>query len=253
MVRKKLGIMGAMPEEVEGVVSLMSNPKKKVIGPRVYFEGNIEGVSVVVAISGWGKVASAVTTSVLIHEFQITELIFTGVAGAIHSNLRIGDIVIGKRLIQHDMDARPLLKRFEIPTLHKTYMESSSKQVEMAIKAVENLIMNDAFYHSFLALERMNLQKPHLFVGDIAGGDTFFSDSNQKMNLLSMLPSVLCVEMEGASVAQVCYEYNIPFIIIRTISDSADENSSIDFISFIKEIAGKYSIEIVKNIIRMLM
>jgi adenosylhomocysteine nucleosidase len=90
-------------------------------------------------------------------------------------------------------------------------------------------------------------------VGDIAGGDTFFSDSNQKMNLLSMLPSVLCVEMEGASVAQVCYEYNIPFIIIRTISDSADENSSIDFISFIKEIAGKYSIEIVKNIIRMLM
>lgn len=244
--------MGAMPEEIENVVSLMSNLEKKVLGPRVYYEGYIQGISVVVAISGWGKVASAVTTSVLIHEFNISALIFTGVAGGIHTDLRVGDIVIGKRLIQHDMDARPLLKRFEIPTLHKTHMESSPKQVEIAIKAVENMINDDTFYHSLPALDRMNLQKPHLFVGDIAGGDTFFSDSKQKMNLLSMLPSVLCVEMEGAAVAQVCCEYHIPFIIIRTISDSADENSSVDFISFIKEIAGKYSIEIVKNIIRLL-
>jgi adenosylhomocysteine nucleosidase len=194
-------------------------------------------------------VASAVSVSVLIHEFHISELIFTGVAGGLQKDLRIGDIVVGSRLVQHDMDARPLLKRFEISTLNQIFMESPREQVETAKQAVESLIQDDDFYAHLNALESLQLQKPRLFVGDIASGDQFFACTMQKEALLSVLPTVLCVEMEGASVAQVCCEYALPFTIIRIISDSADENSSVDFVSFIKEIAGKYSIEIIKHIL----
>jgi adenosylhomocysteine nucleosidase len=248
-MNQKIGILGSMPEEVEEVVSLLNNVKKRAIGLRTFYEGDYKGTEVVVGISGWGKVASAVSVSVLIHEFHISELIFTGVAGGLQKDLRIGDIVVGSRLVQHDMDARPLLKRFEISTLNQIFMESPREQVETAKQAVESLIQDDDFYAHLNALESLQLQKPRLFVGDIASGDQFFACTMQKEALLSVLPTVLCVEMEGASVAQVCCEYALPFTIIRIISDSADENSSVDFVSFIKEIAGKYSIEIIKHIL----
>jgi adenosylhomocysteine nucleosidase len=97
-------------------------------------------------------------------------------------------------------------------------------------------------------LMEFNISQPKLFIGDIASGDQFFSTNEQKQSLNSQLPNVLCVEMEGAAVAQVCYEYEIPFSIIRTISDVADETAHIDFPSFIKKISSKYAAEIIKNI-----
>jgi adenosylhomocysteine nucleosidase len=89
-------------------------------------------------------------------------------------------------------------------------------------------------------------------VGDIASGDQFFSSNEQKHALNTQLPDVLCVEMEGAAVAQVCYEYEIPFSIIRTISDVADDQSHIDFPSFINKISSKYAAEIIKNIFKQM-
>src|SRR6478736_9802342 len=106
MKKRIIGIMGAMPEEIDGVVALLSNRKELTAGRRTYYSGQINSVDTVVVFSRGGKVAAATTVSTLIHEFKITELLFTGVAGAIHSDLKIGDIVLGKRLIQHDMDAR---------------------------------------------------------------------------------------------------------------------------------------------------
>ncbi len=92
-----------------------------------------------------------------------------------------------------------------------------------------------------IELHLFNITQPKSYIGDIASGDQFFSDEKRKKQLLENIPTVLCVEMEGAAVAQVCYENEIPFTIIRTISDAAGKGSHIDFAAFIKKIAGKYS------------
>jgi adenosylhomocysteine nucleosidase len=250
MQKRTIGIMGAMPEEIDGVVALLSNYKMTEKGKRRYFSGQINGIDTVVVFSRWGKVAAATTVTTLIHEFEITELLFTGVAGAIHSELKIGDVVLAKRLIQHDMDARPLMKQYEIPLLSKTYLESDSIHLAIASKAINYLIENKRL-HAVIddaSLTEFNIHQPKLFIGTIASGDQFFSSNAQKHALTEQLPEVLCVEMEGAAVAQVCYEYEIPFSIIRTISDVADDQSHIDFPSFIKKISSKYSTEIIRNI-----
>lgn len=242
--------MGAMPEEIEGVVALLENPLATSMGKRTYFTGQINGIDTVVVFSRWGKVAAATTATTLIHEFKITELLFTGVAGAIHSDLKIGDIVLGKRLLQHDMDARPLMKQYEIPLLSKTYFESDLAHLDRAKKAVQNLFENKTL-HAIIAtgdLNEFRVSQPKLFIGDIASGDQFFASNEQKHALATQLPNVLCVEMEGAAVAQVCHEYEIPFSIIRTISDTADDQSHIDFPAFIKKISSKYAAEIIKTI-----
>lgn len=250
MKQLKIGIMGAMPEEIDGVVGLLNHRSEITIGMRTYFTGQINGIETVVVFSRWGKVAAAATVTTLIHQFKITELIFTGVAGAIHYDLKIGDIVIAKKLIQHDMDARPLMPQFEIPLLSKTFFESHKIQIAISTKAVNSLIENKTIHQTIgdAELQEFKITQPTLFIGDIASGDQFFSNHLQKDKLQSLLPTILCVEMEGAAVAQVCYEYDIPFSIIRTISDAADDQSHIDFPSFIKKISSKYSTEIIKNI-----
>lgn len=254
MRKRTIGIMGAMPEEIEGVVALLTNPEVTKMGKRNYYTGQINGIDTVVVFSRWGKVAAATTVTTLIHEFKITELLFTGVAGAISPDLKIGDIVLGKRLIQHDMDARPLMKQYEIPLLSKTYIESDAVLLNIAINAINKTFENKTL-HSVIETEYLvefNIFQPKLVVGDIASGDQFFSSNEQKQALNNQLPEVMCVEMEGAAVAQVCYEYELPFSIIRTISDVADDNSHIDFPAFIQKISSKYATEIIKNIFKQL-
>lgn len=249
-MKKTIGIMGAMPEEIEGVVGLLTDCKETITGKRKYFTGQINGIDTVVVFSRWGKVAATATVSALIHEFNITQLFFTGVAGAINPELKIGDIVVAKQLIQHDLDARPLMQQYEIPLLSKTFLETDSSQLHIVTKAINTLLENQSLHEIIgdKALKQFDISQPKLFIGDIASGDQFFSEQSQKHLLISQLPSILCVEMEGAAVAQVCYEYEIPFSIIRTISDTADDKSHIDFPAFIRKISGKYSGEIIKNI-----
>ncbi|MBF2708472.1 5'-methylthioadenosine/adenosylhomocysteine nucleosidase [Flavobacterium soyangense] len=250
MKKRTIGIMGAMPEEIEGVVALLTNCTKLSMGKRTYFLGQINGIDTIVVFSRWGKVAAATTATTLIHEFKITELLFTGVAGAINADLKIGDIVLGKRLIQHDMDARPLMPQYEIPLLSQTYFESDTTDLGRAAKAINTVFENKSLHAviGYKELMEFNITQPRLVIGDIASGDQFFSRTEQKQALNTQLPNVLCVEMEGAPVAQVCYEYEVPFIIMRTISDTADDKSHIDFPFFIKNISSKYAAEIIKNI-----
>ncbi|TVR77736.1 MAG: 5'-methylthioadenosine/adenosylhomocysteine nucleosidase [Chitinophagaceae bacterium] len=245
-----IGIMGAMPEEIEGIAALLKDKREETHGMRTYYSGSINGTSAVVVFSRWGKVAAATTVSTLMHKYNITQLIFTGVAGAISAELNIGDIVIGKRLIQHDMDGRPLMKQFEIPLLGKTYFECEKNELNQALKAAKELTETKKINAIFSEETRtaFKITQPRVFTGDIASGDQFFSDNTQKENLIKALPGVLCVEMEGAAVAQVCYEYSVPFSIIRVISDTADDRSHVDFPEFIKSVSSKYTVELIKNI-----
>lgn len=251
MNSKVIGIMGAMPQEIDGVIGLLENPESSTLGMRTYTSGTINGIKTVVVFSRWGKVAAAATVSTLIHVFNVTEIIFTGVAGAIGPTLNIGDVVIAKRLYQHDMDARPLMQQFEVPLLGKTYFECDTEQIAHAKQAINPLIIDNGLKNLIgeKVLAQFGIDTPNLHIGDIASGDQFFTNNDQKHKLHTNLPTILCVEMEGAAVAQVCFEYSIPYTIIRTISDVADEKSHIDFPLFIKKVSSNYSICIIKQLL----
>ncbi len=136
--------------------------------------------------------------------------------------------------------------------LGKAYFEADSSQLEVATTAILE-ILEEQHLHNVISekdLDKFNIHQPQLHVGLIGSGDLFFSTNTQKEKLQQNLPEILCVEMEGAAVAQVCYEFDIPFIIIRTISDDADDHSTLDFNNFIEKISNVYSIEIIKNIIK---
>lgn len=249
---KRIGILGAMPEEINGIVSLLKDKTEVVKGMRTYYLGTINEVEVVVVFSRWGKVASATTVTHLIVEFGITQLFFTGVAGAINPTLNIGDIVIASSLVQHDLDARPIMDRFEIPLLGKTMLYPPKEILDSAVDNIGELVNAKTLIHllSQKQQEIFSLLDLKMVVGQIASGDQFFASNGDKEKLAGILPEVLCVEMEGAAVAQVCFEYNIPYVIIRTISDNANDNSVVDFKEFVSQVASKFGVEIIQNLIK---
>lgn len=248
MTDNTIGIMGAMPEEIDSIVSLLSKVSKHQVGGRTYYEGYLNNIKAIVVFSRWGKVAAAATATTLILKFKIKELIFSGVAGAVNPNLNIGDIVIGKRFFQHDMDARPLMKQFEIPLLNISYFESPKDKTALFQSTINELLDQQHLLKVIPQedLQEFNIHNPQLYIGDIASGDKFFAKEEDKQQLLSLLPNVLCVEMEGAAVAQIAYEYQVPYSIIRTISDAADEQAKVNFPAFIQNISSQYSSEIIK-------
>ncbi|CAG4998174.1 Aminodeoxyfutalosine nucleosidase [Dyadobacter sp. CECT 9275] len=247
--------MSAMQEEILGLEMLMDDLEEVTLGMRTYFSGRISGIRTILVFSRWGKVAAATTVTTLILKFGITDLIFTGVAGGISPDLRIGDIVLGTRFIQHDMDARPIIAQYELPLHGLTYLEAPAYKIEEGISAIRSLLETRQLHEAISQdeLHHFGIEHPRLFMGDIASGDKFFSTEYDKQSLSRNLPAILCVEMEGAAVAQVCYEHLIPYTILRTISDTADENSVSDFPAFIKNVSSKYSLEIIKNFYRLML
>jgi len=240
-----IGIISAMPEEVDSLLHTLQNKRKTIKGMRVYFTGTLYAKKVVIVFSRWGKVAAATTATQLINDFNLDEIIFTGVAGAIHENLNIGDIVIGNKLFQHDLNASPFYQPFHIPILN---IESiTTKNTDILIDSTNLFLNNYNTYINQKEAKSFNISNPKVIHGDIASGDQFISSKEKIKELNTSLPSVLCVEMEGAAVAQVCYEYKIPFSIIRIISDKANENAEIDFERFSKSIASNYALGILKN------
>ena len=183
----------------------------------------------------------------MILEFNVDRIVFTGVAGAISPELNVGDVVIGQRLYQHDMDARPLMRRFEIPLTGKTSFETPQQNVDIMAQAVHNFLINNKEFRK--ELTEQNIPNVKLLTGDIASGDLFISSSDMKLALSKNLPSVVCAEMEGAAVAQVCDDYEVPLVVVRVISDSADEEAHISAIGFVNQHAGDYSLSILKEYI----
>ena len=240
-----IGIISAMQEEIEAVLNQLQNVSTVRKGMRTYYTGTLFTKKVVLVFSRWGKVASAATTTQLINDYEIEEIIFTGVAGALNSNLNIGDVVIGKKLYQHDMDASPLYEQLEIPLLNRKSFET--KEAHKLLEATNTFIDT---YNQFINsndAKTFNIQLPKAVLGDIASGDQFISSIEKINQLKKNIPTAMCVEMEGSAVAQVCFEYEIPFSIIRIISDKANDNATIDFPKFANSIASNYALGILKN------
>lgn len=249
---RNIGILGAMAQEIDEVKALLTDKTIVKIANREFVVGKINGIGCVVAFSKWGKVAATITATLLVQEFGVTDLFFIGTAGALADGLKVGDIVVAKRLVQHDLDVRPIIPRFELPLLNRIYVNTDWQLTELAGKAVSNLLERGVEHMvGEEAVKEFNL-KPTLYFGDIASGDQFINSDEKRREILGLLPEVLCVEMEGAAVAQVCLEFGTPFTVIRTISDTADHNARVDFGKFIVEVANAYSRAIVSEIIRMI-
>ena len=251
MEKRIIGIMGGMHEEVAGLVELLEDATTTTRGRRTYYRGRLLGQEAVVVFSRWGKVAGATTALHLILEFGITELLFTGMSGAISGQVRIGDIVIGDAFIQHDMDATPIVQRFEIPLLNLSVLPATPERVGHAKTALQAFVAHHTAMPGIPVELRaaFGIEAPRVHVGTIASGDKFFADEHEKQAMQSVLPDVLCVEMEGAAVAQVCYEYDLPFTIVRVVSDASDEKSEGSFLSFASTVAGPYSVGVVRALL----
>lgn len=244
-----------MLEELSSIKEMMIIDQETIIGNRNYIEGKINNTEVVLVFSRWGKVASASTTTTLINKFAVDFVLFTGVAGAVDNQLNIGDIVIGNGLYQHDMDARPLFDQFQIPLTTNIIFEPKAIDIEKLEKAAKVFVNKIETLFTKDLLTRFSIFKPSVYLGLIASGDQFISDPNihENLNFIHKNTKTLAVEMEGASVAQVCDEHSIPYVIIRVISDKADHSAAIDFQAFISEIASKYSSGIVKEYLSLSM
>lgn len=246
----RLGIIGAMPEEMDMIISSIENKEIVEKGSRIFYQGKLLNQEVVAVFSRWGKVAAATTAATLILDFQVTHIVFTGVAGGISPEINIGDIVIAQRLYQHDMDARPLMRRFEIPLTGKTSFEINPYYQQIMTDAVHNFLKEDKEFRKLLMDQ--GIKSPKLMVGDIASGDLFISTTAMKQALIRNLPSVVCAEMEGAAVAQVCDDFGIPLTVVRVISDNADESGGQVVMGFVDQNAGRYSLSILKEYIKLL-
>ncbi len=233
-----IGIMAAMPEEIAGLSDLMTERKVTEAGKRSYLEGKLFGKAVVLVFSRWGKVAASSTATTLINQFKVDKILFTGVAGAVHSMLRVGDIVIGETFIQHDLDAQPFFKRHEIPLLGVSEIKASREFVNAVKHAADQ----------FAAEERLTYS-PQVYRGQVVSGDRFFADTAALEELRGHCPDALCVEMEGAAVAQVCYEHGVDYVVVRTISDDGKDGAPDDFAEFVREVASHYSNGIVTRYI----
>lgn len=247
----KLGILGAMIEEVSLLKDTMVINEEHVIGGRTYYEGSLDGINIILSFSKWGKVASASTATTLINLFNIDHLVFTGVAGAVCEELGVGDVVIGSGLYQHDMDARPIFEKYQIPLTSSLVFEPREEDIKNAMDAAHKFLSVIKHNIDESLLAKYSILQPKIRVGMIASGDKFISTPEQHQDLAFVYDGkkTIAVEMEGASIAQICAEYGIPFTVIRTISDKADQSAPFDFSSFVSDIACHYSAGIIQRLI----
>jgi adenosylhomocysteine nucleosidase len=243
------GILAPMPEEIDLIIENMQIESVYESGRRQFYKGTLHNKECVVALSRIGKVASSVTAAVMIERFGIDYLLVAGVAGAVSPQLRLGDIVVATEAMQHDLDARPIWPQFEAPLLDKGFFPCDRLLVDKALRSCNDFLQND--FHQYIHTDEINafaLHKPMVYSGQICCGDQFIRSTEQLHKIRTELPEVLCVEMEGGAVGQICYEYGIPYIIVRTISDSADDHAPIDFTRYIQKVSRYYTLGVVSKV-----
>ena len=236
----RLGVLAALPQELGDLVEAMradGDMRTVTLGRRDYHVGTVHGVRCVVTLARVGKVAAAATASALIHVFHVDSIVFTGVAGGVGRGVRVGDLVVADALLQHDMAASPLFPRYEVPLLERALFPTHTPLADALMTACERFVADEG-----AALDaRFGFKAPSVHRGLIISGDRFVSSADEVRALAEALPEAMAVEMEGAAIAQVCYEHGVPCAIVRTISDTADDHATASFSNFLTDIAGTYS------------
>ncbi len=243
-------ILSALPEEQAGLLAQLEGARRLTVAARDFWLGQLHGKPVVLALSRIGKVSASLTASVLIGHLGVSRIVFTGVAGGLAPGVRVGDVVVAQDFIQHDLDASPLFPRYEVP-LYGRARFACEPALTSLLRTAATQALGSA---SAAAMELPAGARVHS--GLIASGDRFISSAEESRALQSALRSAgheaLAVEMEGAAVAQVCADYDIPFAAMRTISDRADDTAYIDFTRFVNEVASRYALAIIKQLMQSL-
>lgn len=227
------GIICAMPQEFGVLEKEIKEKSSQTLFGREFMSGKIGKNSVVAVVSRIGKVAAAVTTALLIEKFKVDCVLFCGIAGGLLDGIKIGDIVIGTGCVQHDFYLAdndifriPLLNISNIPCDEKLCEKCKAAALKFVEKAHEDAEIA-AFYKS------VGIEKPSVYSAVIASGDQFISDGARKEWIKQNVEGVGCVEMEGAAVAQACFEAGVPCAVIRVISDGADADADVNFDKFV--------------------
>lgn len=229
-----IGIIGAMDEEVEQIVLAMQVEKEESKAMMNFKAGKIGGKDVVVVRSGIGKVNAAACTQILADDFKVDYVINTGIAGSLKAEIDIADIVISSDVLHHDMDATGFGYALgQIPRMDTLAFNANERLIELAKKACEEAVPD---------------VKAH--VGRVVSGDQFISDKAVKENITNNFQGY-CTEMEGAAIAQTAYLNNIPFVILRAISDKADDSATMDYPTFEKQ-AISNSVKLIKALVAMI-
>ena len=236
-------IVAATEDELSSLLSDMGrSAERSVHGRRAFHRGELWGRPCVAVLSRIGKVAAATTVTTLVHEFAVERVVFTGVAGGIAQQVRVGDIVVATELVQHDLDASPLFPRHEIPLLGTARIAADAQLTARLAAAAADYLASEFPRDVDPASRReFGLDAPQVLQGLIASGDEFVSAAHRVAGLRADLPDLLAVEMEGAAVAQVCHEFDLPFAVIRSISDRADETAHGDYARFLARVASRYA------------
>ena len=224
-----IGIIGAMDIEVNGIVSEMTNVTEKTISGIKYYKGTLNNKNVVVSKCGIGKVFAAICTQTMILEFLPSVIINTGVAGSLSKDLNVLDIAIASHVVQHDMDTSAIGDpKGLISGINMVYLEANKEVVGVLEKSAK--------------MSGCNTQ-----IGIIASGDKFISLKNDKNTIKAEFDALAC-EMDGAAVGHVCFVNNVPFGVIRAISDG--EGAEMDYMTF-ANLAAENSIKITKKFIEL--
>jgi adenosylhomocysteine nucleosidase len=245
------GILVPMQPEIELILEHMHVENIIETGSRKFYVGTIQHKKCVVSLSRVGKVASSVTAAVMIERFAVDRMIVTGVAGGLTDTVKIGDIVVATTSIQHDMDCRPLFPQFEIPLLGMLTFSCDKTMVQDAYISCSTFIEKELYdYVRKDELDALHIDKPSVHKGLLVSGDQFIGTMQQYEKIRSELPEAIFVEMEGAAVAQVCYEYNIPLVVVRSISDKANADAHIDFNRYIDDVAKYYTWGLIEGMMK---
>ena len=227
----KLAIMGAMEEEIIPLLEYFSDIQKCEYADNIYYEAKYGNLNVVIAYSKIGKVFSTLTASTLIQKFGCDTLLFSGVAGAINPQLKIGDLIVADKLAQHDLDITAFGHPFGFVPGGNVYIDTDVN--------LRNI-----------AKEVANEQNINLLEGTIATGDQFIANEERKEFIENTFKAD-ALEMEGASVAVVCDALNVPFLILRAISDAADMDAGFNFDEFLESSAknsANFVVEVIKKL-----
>lgn len=225
----KYGILCAMEEELRTLRQHLVDEVATTIGEKTFFQGKLKSSDVVLVESGIGKVQAGVHTALLIANFGVDCVINSGSAGGIGAGLHVGDLVISSQVAYHDVDATAF-----------NYLPGQLPQQPQkfdADKALQEKIVQTA----------KKVGQP-VKCGLIVSGDSFVADSQKIAHIKQMYPDVLCCEMEGAAVGQVAASFNVPFVVLRAMSDTADEHADQSFDEFIEE-AGRKSAQLLLDLV----
>ncbi len=226
----KIGIIAAMPEELAYLLQHLDDAREEKVLGNSYHTGKVGSVELVLVESGIGKVMSAMSVAILADHFQVDAVINTGSAGAVANGIAVGDVVIADKLCYHDVDVTAFGYDYGQMARQPLYFESDKKFISLIQESLSKL---DQTWH----------------LGLIATGDSFVAGEDKIKVIKEHFPQVLAVEMEGAAIAQAAHALNLPFLVIRAMSDNANHEASVSFDEFIVE-AGRRSAQALMTLLQ---